>query len=93
MKRLLVVIAIAGLAACTQNDENRAKTKVKEAGRELKQDARRVSEEVKQGVKEADQKAGPKLHKAGEELKQDAAHASQKLKEESQKLDQKLHDQ
>jgi len=87
LKRTLLVIAIACVAGCTRNDQNRAQDKAKQAAEELKLDAKRASRELTKDVKELDRKAEPKLHQAGVELKHDAAKASEKLKEASGKLD------
>lgn len=93
MKLTFAAATLVCLTACSQQDQDRAKSKVKQAGEELKHDAAHASRDLQKGAAEIDRKAGPKLHKAGEELKQDAEQASRKLKEGSRKLDQKLHQQ
>jgi len=70
MKRILVVMAIASLAACTQEDRNRAKTEVRRAGEELKRDAHRAGKELKRDAKRASQKLKEESQKLDRDLHQ-----------------------
>jgi len=56
MKRIFLVLAFASLTACTREDQSQAKIKMKQAGEELKQDARRAGKELKRDAKRASQK-------------------------------------
>jgi len=69
-RHLLVPLTVffASQFACTRQDNEQAKRKLREAGRELKQEARQDSEKAKQEAK-----------KAGEELRRDAHKAKQQL--------------
>src|SRR5690349_22027127 len=79
----LVVSMTVLLASCTQEDQEHAKQKARQAGQELKHETEAASQKVRQGAEELKEKAGPKLHQAGEELKEDAHQASEKLKQEA----------
>jgi hypothetical protein len=74
------------LIGCSRQDEDFAKRKAQQAGQELRHDAQKASEQLKEGAQELKRTAGPKLDKAGRELKEDAHRASEKLKEKSDQL-------
>lgn len=80
MKRGLWLAVAVLLASCTQSDQERAKQKAREAGRELKHDADKASQEIKRESEEVKREAGPKIDKATRELKEESHRVSEKLK-------------
>jgi hypothetical protein len=79
------------LIGCTNEDQDFARKKAKQAEEQLKQDAQKASEQLKRGAEAVNQRAGPKLDKAGRELKQDAQRASEKLKETTSRMRRDRH--
>jgi cell division protein ZapA (FtsZ GTPase activity inhibitor) len=87
MKRSLLVMFALVLASCTPSDQEHAKQKVKEAGRELQHDAQKATQEIKRESEEVKREAAPKLDKATRELKQESDRASKKIKDSGHRTD------
>ena len=78
-----LMIALAGLTAsqfaCSRQDDEQAKRKLRETGRELKQEAREDSQKAKQAAKKAGRELNHEAHEAASEIKKDAHKAKQNL--------------
>ena len=65
LRTAMVVLAAAGMAACTKEDTDFAKHKLEKAKEEIKQDANKASAEVKHDAKELRQKVRKEVDKPG----------------------------
>jgi F0F1-type ATP synthase membrane subunit b/b' len=59
----MLVLAVAGLAACTKEDTDFAKHKLEKAKEEIKQDANKAGAEVKHDASELRQKVRKEVDK------------------------------
>ena len=90
MRFLFVCAAAICMMSCSPADQHKADERAREAGRELKREAQRASEEIKHGAEELNRKARPKLDEAGREIKEETHRAAEKVRETADRTRNKV---